>query len=290
MDDPVYAGDSGEYPCWPEALETCRLPDALAAEAYEQAAPRHRAGIKTNLALLHTLFGETPREVHVLRDDPLRGFRSRRCQESVGQVLAVVTPGYAAAPRLAAALMPAILAGVPLTALACLGGRPSPEVLLAAELSGIEDVFVPDAKTMPLLLQELRRHPSRLLLFHQGELDALKAAAAPDIPVWEERRPPRLLVLEGTGERPAASHPLFHQPDPDAIRWGHPDAVVHCCAALPEQFRPDAIFCPPALEAMALQAANLVLLPAMEGCWLHPGLTPGFFQRTRHSLAPARLA
>ena len=116
--------DSG--PAWPQWLEAFRVPDEPRAAAYEDTPAHLRAAIKAALALHQAHAGEM--DIRTCRDErfPRRGFR-RTATDGPAPFALVAFPASLRSPaRLAAALMPAILAGVPLTGAFCLGGEPTP--------------------------------------------------------------------------------------------------------------------------------------------------------------------
>ncbi len=272
---------------WAEDLDTCRITDEALAEAYDATPPPLRGCIKNTLALTHAVYGEHPDTLERRSIDTARGVARATRAEPAPWAVVAFTPAYAAGPRLAAALMPALLAHVPLLGAVCVGGRPSAAARVVLELAGVEDAFCLDQAYFSRLLRDMRRcGVGRLALLHRGELASLRdEGAALRMPVWEEARPPRLLIAAGSG------HERSH------IAWGHPDAHLteisaQELAAGPDVFLPgihevDAIFCDPEQEAPSLDRAPLVLLPGMEGCWLHTDLSPMFFTRTATALGTA---
>lgn len=272
---------------WPEDLDAHRLPDQALAEAYDATLPPLRGCIKNTLALTHAVYGECPDSLERRIIDSARGFARATHAEPVPWAVVAFTPAYAAGPRLAAALMPALLAHVPLLGAVCVGGRPSVAARVVLELAGVEDAFCLDQASFGRLLRDMRRcGVGRLALLHGGELASLRETAAElRLPVWEESRPPRLRIATGSG------HERAH------IAWGHPDAplteissrelVAQPDAFLPDIHEADAIFCDPEQETPSLRRAPLVLLPGMEGCWLHADLSPVFFTRTATALGTA---
>jgi hypothetical protein len=257
-----------ELPLW---LAECLVSDSELAQAYEDTAPKLRALCKHTLAVLHAFFGESPDwEARSLSRSP-HGFHTRTCARPADWALVIVDAEYASAPRLLAALMPALLARVPLVLCACAPGPAQPELLCALELAGQEQIYVLDASQRLDLLRSLIAQPGqgRLVLLHRGALSGLRAVADnAELPCWEERRAP---VLRICGAEPDAA--LIHLAHPDAVRA--------------EDIAPDAVYCS-GQDAVHIQAP-LILPPSMEGCWLHPSLTPDFFRvRTlTFSLAPA---
>lgn len=258
--------------CRPEIFPAHqRVDEAAMAAAHDGIPPARRAVVKQCLALLHGLMGERADETIRARDDAARGFQTQTRSTPAPWACFFMGAGYAAPTRLAAALMPAILARVPLLAAACVG-EPSPSVLLALELAGVEDVFrVDDATSWPdRLRQSIGRDmgDGRVVLLHAGGLaSAAEAARSAGLNVWEETRPPRLRV------DPESRRFM------DIINFCHPDAR-HTSDA------PDAVFS--AVPPDPGHDVPLHIHPHMAGFWMHPGLDTAFFQRRTLRMAPPR--
>jgi hypothetical protein len=173
--------------------------------------------------------------------------------------------------------MPALLARVPLVPCVCTPGPARPELLCALELAGQAQIYSLSAPQSLGLVRHPAAQPGqgRLALLHQGSLSVLRAAAEEaNLPCWEERRAP---VLDIRGS----------EPDAALIRLAHPDAAHAENAAqnIAPNIIPDAVYCA-GPEAGDVQAP-LVFLPGMEGCWLHPSLTPDFFRALSLAFSPA---
>jgi hypothetical protein len=255
-----------ELPSW---LAAGLVSDDELAQAYEESAPGLRASCKHTLAVQHAFFGEAPDWEEQSLSRSAHGFRARVCDRPVDWALVMFDAEYASAPRLLAALMPALLARVPCALCVCMPGPARPELLCALELAGQEQIYALDASQSLDLVRNLaaQTKQGRLVLLHRGALSALRAAAdEAGIPCWEERRAP---VLRVCGP----------EPDMELIRLAHPDS------APAEDAAPDAVYCswPDAVHVQA----PLVLAAGMEGCWLHPSLTPGFFRARTLMFGPA---
>ena len=251
---------NASVPELPPRLAECLVPDSELARAYENTAPKLLALCKHTLAVQHAFFGEAPDWEEQSLSRSTHGFRARVHSRPADWTLVVFDAEYASAPRLLAALTPALLARVPLVICACTPGPARPELLCALELAGQEHIYILDASQSLDLLHSLTAQPGqgRLVLLHTGALSFLRtAAAATELPCWEERRAPVLRVCGA-------------EPDAALIHLAHPDAASAGDAA------PDALYCsgPDAVHAQA----PLVLPQGMEGCWLHPSLTPDFFR------------
>ena len=253
---------------WPRWLEAHRVDDGAAAAAYEATPARYRAALKTGLALAHFHFGEHSAG----RDDSVRntrlGFLRARRRQPAPWALIVISPAYAAAARLTAACAAALLAGVPHVAAIFPGGAPRPAALVSLELSGVEDIFQPNAADMAALLEQVAARPGprgRLVLLHEGDLAGLERQARQRcVPCHAEDRPPRLRVEPDAG----IDRELL------AFAQGGESALE---AALRAAGPPDAVYARPEVCPAPAPDARLTLSAGCEGFWLHPGLDPEFF-------------
>ncbi len=261
---------------WPEWTEKRRVPDEASAAAYENAGPLTRAAVKTAMAM-YFRYDEPMREIlHENRADPLSGFwRSRTVFPAPWAVIAV-TPRYTAAARLQAALMPAILCGVPRIACVCVDGEPAEQVLVTCELAGCDGVYSLSLAELCALLEETQPGPGRLVLLHEGGLDLVRTQArALHVPCFEERRAPVLTI-----PRPD----LFNL---DVLRFAQGEAPVSRALHSPAPAAPDVLYasgaavrshCLASTHApFSLGMAPLALAPGCEGFWLHHGLGRSFF-------------
>lgn len=261
---------------WPEWIGPHLVPDEAFAAAYEVAGPECRAAIKTAMGM-YFRYDEPRREIlHENRSDPLSGFwRSRTVFPAPWAVFAV-TPAYASSARLLAALMPAILCGVPQIACVCVDGEPSGPVLATCELAGVNTMLTLSLAELCALLEETQPGPGRLVLLHDGNLDLVRTQARTlHVPCFEERRAPVLTIPRpelfnldvlrfAQGRQPVDR--ALHSPAPAApdVLYGSAEAVrSHCLASSHALF--------------SLGMAPLALAPGCEGFWLHHGLGRSFF-------------
>ncbi len=290
---------------WPQWVEEARLNDSLAAQAYEGTPPQWRAAIKTGLALAHMHFGSDPGQLRDMRSDGHLGFWRRSESHAAPWAIIAFTPAYAAAARLVAACIPAILAGVPLIGAVCVGGQPHRAAMVSLELSGIEDVFVLDAPGLHKLLEESRPGPGRLVLLHAGELaPTVELAQSMGLPCWQEYRPPKLGLVEADNSDDGKSlADDGSRIDLEALYFAQAEALdmaTSITAQMPsggprgtdmpfarDAQLPDALYLASGDQeqadllhgkAFSASAPGLTLTPGCEGFWLHPGLTPDFFR------------
>lgn len=311
---PFFTDQNPEAPqaaCWPQWLEEARLDDGLAAQAYEDTPAQWRAAIKTGLALAHMHFGSDPGRMWDMRSDGHLGFWRRGESHAAPWAIVAFTPAYAAAARLAAACIPAILAGVPLIGAVCVGGQPHRSALVSLELSGVEDIFVLDAPGLHKLLEECRPGPGRLVLLHTGGLapnvelaPTVELARSMGLPCWQEYHSPKLALVEAdtpvNGQNPADDGSRI---DLEALYFAQAEALDTATSIMARMSAggtnatptplawdaqpPDALYLAsgdheradiPHGKAFSASGPGLTLTPGCEGFWLHPGLTPDFFR------------
>lgn len=299
-------------PAW---LESHRIPDADFASAYDATPAPLRAHLKTAIAALHALHGETPATTTHTRL-PRAGFALTRHSEAAPWALVVVGPQHVAPPRLLGALLPALFDGVADVLVVQLvdGSNPTmpAPLLVALELAGQEQAFALNGEALATLLHQLHATcpAGRVaLLGHDTATQHLHhAAIALGLQTWRELTPPRIGVAQGA------------QADLDLLRWAHPDAeiVTDVATGQPETapavppataptVTPDAtpddvvrtgegqsVHAIPTWDALIGAAhcpvpssmASLHLDPALAGCWLHPTLPNDFYLVHRAGVAP----
>lgn len=283
--------------------------DAAFAAAYEATGDVDRARLKTCIARLHVLYGAAGGAgAGDLREERTamrwrQGFTSLEQVSPCAWALVCVDAAWASAPRLLAAVLPAVFAGVGAVAVVRAGGTgpwPAP-VLAALELAGQEVVADVAPEALPALLEALAAGAGaggmmgaggRLLLLgeHPDHISAL--AHARGVPAWRDARSP---IIGCVPRGDATSEP--DRPDNAALRAAHPDATFMDVPAQPRPtartaslapFVPlSAIACAPAHASAWLNHAALVLGPGHEWCWMHPGLFPDWFARRVVALLPA---
>lgn len=273
-------------PAW---LDSWRMDDAHAAQAYEQTPAPRRALLKTAIALHVQLWGEAPAEEIRRVASSARGFVHARADRPAAWTLAVVDPAHAAPARLLAALLPAALAGVEAIMVVFPERQPTPPLSVALELAGLENVYVLPATANPGLPDVVRelaaRAEGRMLLFPTARsrlaepfMSLRETARRQRIRLWQDRPEPRIAVAG--------------QPGPDAqnlLRWAHGDAVLAPVSAFSPQAgsvdrakRLDACWAP--APEMPVPGCPLILTPGLEAFWLADRLDRGFFRTFTHTV------
>ena len=258
------------------------IAEAVRLAAYEALTARERSWIKATLALAESAHGTRPAENDNRTLQAEHGLIRLSRTRPAAWALCVPGEGFASAPRFAAAIMCARLAGIenllavwPLTdAAAC-----SPALLTVLELTGIDQAYTlaapPSLPFWRSLADNLGKFGSdgRLLYFgarNELHVSLRELADERSWPLWTDR-PPRLKL-----DTQARKNAL----DVAAIHWAHPDAEPYAaqfdsgsgqaCTVLYTAKTESGIFATPGQTALTLG-------PGLEGCWLHPDLSPDFF-------------
>lgn len=291
--------------------------DAAFAAAYEAAGDVDRARLKTCIARLHVLYGAAggagAGDVREGRTATRwrQGFVSLEHASPCGWTLVCVDAAWVSAPRLLAAVLPALFAGVGSVVVLRTGGSepwPAP-VLAALELAGQEMVADAAPEGLPALLEALAAGTGvggtggaggRLVLLGDHPDEVCARARSLGIAVWRDGPAPVIGIADGAGAI-AQSDRL----DVPALRAAHPDATFLDLPAVPSGPIPPAlasvtpqspptpwaavttVACASAHAPAWLDHAGLVLGPGHEWCWMHPGLSPGWFTRRAVALLPA---
>ena len=156
---------------FPDWLDDHGVDDARMGEAYESLDAQSRSGLKTCIARLHRIWGESP-DVSRSLSCPRQGFCLEREDRPAEAAVIACAAGYRHPTAFLAALMPAVLAGVQaiLPAFVLPAGStgreslPAAPLLAALELAGVERAVVLAEETALSLVRQLRPERSRLLL------------------------------------------------------------------------------------------------------------------------------
>lgn len=271
---------STQNPQWPTWLDGMALEDGLRTKAYDVTTPQQRACLKNALAFAHAFWGECAHTHRHETNNIQRGFCYARAETPVPWVMYVCGQHYAAPARLAAALMPALLAGVP-----CIGAfhhtsmptsRPRTCISVALELVGVEDIFCCNLDSIEKALTHMLdiHGLGRVILLHTGDLQPLGTMlSCQGVPYWEETMPPQLYMHE--------DHTSAF--DADLLRFAHDCTPEVYKAETPFSYRPHALYAP---QAPCGYVPALIFAPGMEGCWLHMDIPPMYFRQQYMCAAP----
>ena len=229
------------------------LDDALRQSAYDALPPQRRASLKTTLALVEAVYGQHGAS-WIGQHRPELGFSHSLHKNPAQWTLCVLGAGFAAAPRLAAAIMTARLAGQENILLAWEGAPEDPSLLTVLDLTGIERAYAsskPDWKAVETALRENCGPDGRVMLFG--------TRATFSLPCWHDCPP--VLAADSAVDR-------------EILHWAHPDATWASDEAQPTAF----------CGATPTTEAALHLEPGLEGTWLCPGLESDFFMSLRRKI------
>ena len=224
------------------AIEACRVPDERLAGAYEETSAAHRSWIKTTLALAEAMYPAPPSRLTITSENAAAGFGFARTRETAPWAVLLIGEGYASAVRLAAAIMPARLAGVEPVFAVWTGAETAPSGLFAAlELTGVEQVFA--MRDPAPLLRELPGR-GRILRFGKAPLPECPC------PVWSDRAPrSNAPPLPDTVPGPPPGRPA--RADDGAGRHVYAGQII-------------------------IEKTRRLSSAGLKGCWLHTGLTLTF--------------
>ncbi|MFI3272085.1 MAG: hypothetical protein R3Y11_08310 [Pseudomonadota bacterium] len=263
--------------------------DDAFATAYDAVDASLRAHLKTNIALHHSMMGMAPSWQSKHTERATAGFTMTEHCRPISWVTIVLAENFASGPRLVAALMPALLAGITDVQLVRLvdyegGESPWPHVLLAAlELAGQEQVAsacVQDvvahvqAHAQAHVQDHVQTKPTQGRIIFLGENATLKSqlshavARMPNVKFWAEGHAPRLYI-------DAAAN--F---DMDLIRWAHPDGVV--CNEFTEGL--SAVYSDGPASPQVSSKHALTLKKGCEALWVYTDLRREFFMQDAVSI------
>lgn len=275
---------------FPDLIERHLVTDAAFGAAYDAVSPEERAVLKTAIA---RMAASPTKAAPILRHSVTmtrQGVSLHEQNRPAPWALVLWDAAHAGPTRILAALMPAMLAGVP-NILVCRvtadeSGKTEPSgpfplpLLTALELAGQELAAECDSGTALHLVNaccEADPHGRLVLLGSAAVLDdAARVAASFGVPAYRNAAPVRIGVAASSFSGPVGD---------DALRFVHPDADLVSFAgdAAPGGF--SAVFCAGDRVADFLGTAPLVLSPGNEGYWAWPALDAGFFRETNTGLS-----
>jgi hypothetical protein len=244
--------------------------DEAFAFAYDHAQASFRSHIKSTLALHMACFGEMPEGILTrARSIPL-GYAHATHNIPAYWALIALGGDFASAPRLAAVLMCARLAGVRYILPVLFGAENYPPVLLCAmELTGIENAYACNAGNASALVRRLasKSRAGRIFIFPGTEaasLTPLSQTAAQLGISFRVDSAPHLFLDKGIFVDQAQE-----QACRDTLAWAHPDAIY-----VEDKNKADVMYCPKSSRS----SSPLTLSPDLAGSWIYPDIGPAFFR------------
>lgn len=268
------------FPAW---LDARLVADSAFGAAYDALTPQQRACIKTGIARMVALEGGGHPAAELSHRSMRQGFSLHAQTGPADWAVVMWDPARAGASRILAALLPAMLAGVPNILACCVAedGTAVPAPILAAlELAGQELVAVLPPEDILTLASHccesgaFAQTTGRLVLLgaHPIFSDAARIAAGRDIPCRRMAAHIRIGVAVSSFTKSAHA---------DDVAFVHPDAALVPFEGDVAGDGFSALFCAPERAAGYLDAAPLVLTPGNEGFWRWPGVDAAFFRETR---------
>lgn len=267
------------FPAW---LDAHLVADPAFGAAYDSLTQQERACVKTGIARMAAVEENLHPPVEHSHRIMRQGFSLHAYVRPCDWTVVMWDCAYAGPSRILAALLPAMVAGVPNILACCVtedGTSATDPVLAALELAGQElaAVLPPDgALTLAAHCCETgasARANGRLILLGANAVfdNAAAIAADADTPCRRMAAPTRIGV--------AASSFANHVPD-KYLAFMHPDASLVPFDGEAVEAGFSALFCRPDRVAGYLGKAPLVLSPGNEGFWRWPGIDAAFFRET----------
>lgn len=257
---------------WPEWATEYMVSDEEFGIAYDAVPDDRRAWCKTTIANLHAMHGTPSIQWGRNEREWRQGFVSVQERRPADWALIFVDSTYVSAPRLLAAVMIPLLAGVPHVAVIRTGEPvPWPPALLAAlELAGIESVFAMDVTKAEAFATEMISHgEGRVLL-----LGSVTCELSTNILCWCEPVCESLIIgTEGI--------------DDAVVAWAHPDCEIRVCSGEQldrEAVAASAVYCATDQIDDVPDNIAIMLSSGQEGCWIWPDLTCDLFFSQRVAL------
>lgn len=268
---------------FPGDCDASLVADAAFAQAYDALASEERAAIKTAIARMAAVHGTEEAVLARSSGSMRQGFCLHTSSRPASWAVVLWDGAYAGPVRVCAALVPAMLAGVP-NIMACRirgEGAPFPRPLLAAlELAGQElvaDAPPEDAAGFVARCCEADPRGRLVLLGRNPVFSTISSLAAEHgTPALRYAAPVRIGIAAASFARPVSD---------DCLRFAQPDAALIPFEGDASRGGFTAIFCAESTVAEYLDAAPLVLSPGHEAYWAWPGLGRAFYRETGHGLS-----
>lgn len=268
--------------CLPEEFRQHQIDDIHFEEAYDLMEPQHRVWIKTTLALTGAFYSIFPGRTISTQANMSIGFQLQKTFEPFHWTILLLDEHYMSAPRVAAAIMPAQLAGVKniiavwtsksnrLTA-----EEISPILLTTLELSGVHIALTLTHTEIPLLIHQLTKIGIGNLLYFLKEEDILHISTIPVIPSWKEYTSHRLVIEKDAGI------------NTEILQWAHPHSTIEQIATEPySEDIPDALYCAnSSSKSYTSYRIPRIFHNGLEAYWIHPTLSPTSFLHTTWDLS-----
>lgn len=271
-------------------LSSSLVPESAFDEAFDRLEPMDRAWIKKNIAQLHAIYSHGGCTSRREERGWSQGFQSRLKQKPFSRAVVCFSSGFLASPRLVAAVLPSLAAGVPRVCAVRIGGGGAswePRLLGALELAGVEEVYDPDRQAFRKWAKSMTQDSDTRFVFLEepAEEHAIGSGGGGPVSLPEVHRLGIWFEHEEGWdlERIRNAHPwaelLFGGPAAPSAEYQR-ERVVE---GSPEELfaaEPDALCVPASLFDEALSRCCRVFGPGQEACWIWPELGRDTFQRS----------
>ena len=271
-------------------LSDSLVPESAFDEAFDRLENTDRAWIKKNIAQLHAMYAHGGCTARRKERDLSQGFQSRLKQRPCSRAVVCFPSTFQASPRLVAAVLPPLAAGVGRCCAVRIGGGGAswePRLLGALELAGVEEVYDPAPEAFRKWTKSMAQDPDTRFVFLEepaeehvigsGGGGPVLLAEVGRLGIWFEHEEqwglerirsahPRAELLLGGPAAPSAEHPR------GLVVEGSDNEFFAT--------EPDALFVPPSLFDEALSRCSKVFGPGQEACWIWPELGRDSFQRS----------
>ncbi|MEF8824634.1 MAG: hypothetical protein V5A74_11040 [Desulfohalobiaceae bacterium] len=271
-------------------LSDSLVPESAFDEAFDRLDPADRAWIKKNIAQLHALYAHGGCTARREEREWSQGFQSRLKQRPFSRAVVCFPSSFLSSPRLIAAVVPPLAAGVQRCCAVRIGGGGAswePRLLGGLELAGVEEVYDPDRERFRQWSKSVAGDPKTRIVFLEEPAEGSVVGSGGGGP-----------VLLPEVDRLGIWFDNEEQWDLDQVRKAHPGAhLLLSGPAAPsaeyprervvegsedELFAadPDALFVPSSLFDKALSRCCRVFGPGQEACWIWPELRQEAFLRS----------
>lgn len=278
---------------FPDWLEARLVSDAAFGNAYDALAPEVRAHIKTAIARIAAVCGSPDalqnRSARFMR----QGFQFYEATRPVDWAVVFWDGEYAGPTRILAALLPALLAGVP-NVLACRVAPKNsesfpPAVLASLELAGQESAAELSPEEAVALAEHCCRSPwrGRVALLGGASYLAPVALAAQNAGTLLRHKTENVRIAIDAGSLPGDYVTEPH----GMLRFAQPDAAFALVPPQKERGAAEtgfsAVLCGENAARNLLCRFPLVLTPGHEACWIWSDMDMAFYQETSRAFGAA---
>ncbi len=250
---------------FPECLDSWIVDEGAFAAAYTGLSAKHRAWLKMNIARHQALYGLPETTESIVRTRFRQGGGMWTVSCPADWCVLAIGAEYAAAPRLLAAVLPALFSGIRTLLVARVTSQPMPwpdGLLAACELAGVETVVSCTGQELCSVLSDCALYGhGRVMMLGSCAYDPvlIRAANTLHLPVWQEPGYDALAVDDSV--------------DKALLRWAHPDMAMLPIVSV----KNERILATCTQERENNVSACIHLGRGQEGFFVWPQLEAGFF-------------